>query len=126
MSSLSSIQQLPSQSNSNVLQYSTMKSQQQRQQHHIHSSDDLTENANGTNTITTKMPRPSGHCNFTTKKNGHNKVETNIVSEMNQMYRQSPFMQKRRDVIEENTCTSPKKESIYNNLGTLHIFKQFY
>lgn len=118
------MQQSLLQSNSNVLQYSTIKPQQQPQQHQLPNSDDLTEYVNRKKAITTKMQQPSSYSNFSTKKNGSSKDESDIVSEMNQMYRQSPFMQKRREFIEDNTPTSPKKESIYNNLGTLNVFKK--
>lgn len=63
-------------------------------------------------------------------------AERNIVSEMNQMYKHSPFMQRRCEVAESEYGSSPpiggihhqhqqictgQKESIYNNLGEWNL-----
>lgn len=63
------------------------------------------------------------------QKTGNSETERNIVSEMNQMYKHSPFMHRRCEVAESEYGSSPpiggtqhqqataQKESIYNNLG---------
>lgn len=57
------------------------------------------------------------------------KDERNIVSEMNQMYKHSPFMQRRcGDVGETDYTTAPPvttKDAIYNNLSELIMIALF-
>lgn len=68
--------------------------------------------------------RPTASNTKTTTKD-----ERNIVSEMNQMYKHSPFMQRRCGDVSETdySATQPltTKDAIYNNLGEFIIIKEF-
>lgn len=66
-----------------------------------------------------KSPPPLPKKQFYAHRNGYMRDETDIVSEMNQMYMHSPFVQRKCEPPDSNYGSSPKMEAIYNNIGML-------